>query len=100
MYCSNFFKTFSYFNIRSGARLIRSKRAGVGKSLQKKNLCTDLRVNRNIPGKDITIALHKSVDTDGIIKRLKDEFGYTNDPNDDNCNTIHIDIAHEVMLEI
>ena len=78
----------------SFARLIRSKRAGVGKSLYKKNLCSKLRYKQLLRGKDITIPLYKTISTDDVITRLTDKLdnGYTDIP----YNTIHIDIAHEV----
>ncbi|XP_067936886.1 E3 ubiquitin-protein ligase rnf213-alpha-like [Watersipora subatra] len=79
---------------RSFARLIRSTRAGVGKSLHKKNLCAAVRANKDLSGKDITIPVYKTVDTDVIIKRLNDDLGNGYGVN---CyHTIHFDIAHEV----
>ena len=80
---------------RSSARLIRSERAGVGKSLLKDNLCNTLRNGKGVHGKDITIPVYKVIKVDDIISRLTAEFGngYTKTP----CNTIHLDIAHEVQ---
>lgn len=86
--------SFSTLLFRSGTRLLRSNRAGVGKSLEKLNLCKRVRQNRKLKGKDITIPVYKTVNTDNIIARLNDELGngYTDSPH----HTIHIDIAHEV----
>ena len=83
-----------YVLYRSFARLIRSKRAGVGKSMHKQNLCSALRNVKCIRGKDITIPVYKTINADDVISRLTAELGngYTNTP----CNTIHLDIAHEV----
>lgn len=79
---------------RSSSRLIRSARAGVGKSLKKFNLCNQLRRNKRLKGADITIPIYKTIDTDSIIGRLNTELGngYTDTPH----HTIHVDIAHEV----
>ena len=73
--------------------MIRSERAGVGKSLLKNNLCETLKIKK-VRGENITIPVYKTIKVDDIISRLTDEFGngYTNTP----CNTIHLDIAHEV----
>ena len=79
---------------RSCARLIRSARAGVGKSLTKFNLCNQVRSEKKLKGKDITIPVYKTIDTDSIIAKLNAELGngYSDPPH----HTIHIDIAHEV----
>ena len=79
---------------RTSSRLIRSARAGVGKSLKKFNLCNQLRRNKRLKGNDITIPIYKTIDTDSIIARLNTELGngYTDTPH----HTIHVDIAHEV----
>ena len=59
------------FHCRSNARLIRSQRAGVGKSLQRNNLVEHLRVNLDIrSGEDLTIPIYKTIDTDAIITKL------------------------------
>ena len=59
------------FRYRSNARLIRSQRAGVGKSLQRNNLVEHLRVNLDIrSGEDLTIPIYKTIDTDAIINKL------------------------------
>ncbi|XP_067936885.1 E3 ubiquitin-protein ligase rnf213-alpha-like [Watersipora subatra] len=79
---------------RSYARLIRSSRAGVGKSLQKLNLCHELRVVQEVTGKDITIPIYKVIDTDNIINCLTSKLG--NGYSDTPCSVIHFDIAHEV----
>jgi len=79
------------------SRLIRSNRAGVGKSLQKFNLCTKLRAKHASQGKDITIPIYKTVDVDGLIKRLTGELD--NGFSDDLFHTIHLDIAHEVSAQ-
>lgn len=74
----------------------------MGKSLQKKNLCSQLRSMKDMPGKDIVISVHKIVDTNGIIARLSKELKVGNDERPDeprpelSCNTIHLDIANEV----
>ena len=80
------------------ARLIRSRRAGVGKSLQKNNLLLGLRNTQHIPGKDVIIPVYKSIDTDSIIARLTEALGngYGSNP----CSTIHFDIAHEVRIPL
>ncbi|XP_067940324.1 E3 ubiquitin-protein ligase rnf213-alpha-like [Watersipora subatra] len=80
---------------RSSARLIRSSRAGVGKSLQHKNLRDRLRSMCDLPGKDLTICLHKFVNTDDIIDRLVKELPVLNSSKAP-YHTIHLDIAHEV----
>ncbi|XP_067936897.1 E3 ubiquitin-protein ligase rnf213-alpha-like [Watersipora subatra] len=77
---------------RYRARLIRSERAGVGKSLQKSNLCSKLR--QKLKGKDVTIPVYRSIDTDHVIARLNAELGHGF--RDAGRNTIHLDIAHEV----
>ena len=60
-----------YIYNRSNARLIRSQRAGVGKSLQCNNLVEHLRVNLGIrSGEDLTIPIYKTIDTDAIINKL------------------------------
>ena len=86
--------TTSCFFCRSCSRLIRSERAGVGKSLTKFNLCNQVRAQPRLKGKDITIPIYKAIDTDSIIAKLNAELGngYTENPH----HTIHIDIAHEV----
>ena len=80
------------------ARLIRSKRAGVGKSHYKKNLCSKLRDEKKLAGKDITIPLYKTISADDIIARLADKLG--NGYITETYNTIHIDIAHEVWFNL
>ncbi|XP_067936895.1 E3 ubiquitin-protein ligase rnf213-alpha-like [Watersipora subatra] len=77
---------------RYSARLIRSKRAGVGKSLQKSNLCSQLR--QKLKGMDVTIPIYRTIDTDHVIARLNAKLG--NGFRDVGRNTIHLDIAHEV----
>ncbi|XP_067936891.1 E3 ubiquitin-protein ligase rnf213-alpha-like [Watersipora subatra] len=62
--------------------------------LHKKNLCAAVRTNKHLSGKDITIPVYKTVDTDVIIKRLNDDLG--NGYGADCYHTIHFDIAHEV----
>ena len=73
--------------------MIRSARAGVGKSLKKFNLCNEVR-RKNLAGEFITIPIYKTINTDKIIATLNEELGngYTNAP----YHTVHIDIAHEV----
>ncbi|KAF6021244.1 hypothetical protein EB796_020445 [Bugula neritina] len=80
--------------IKSFCRLIRSKRAGVGKSLRRNDLVAALRKDKKLHGKDITIPIYKTIDTDHIIHRLTEELG--NGYTDSLHNTIHLDIAHEV----
>lgn len=76
-------------------RLIRSKRAGVGKSLQRGNLITKLRNEIELEGQQITIPVYRKISTDTIsarlTKTLKNGYGDTYD-------VIHLDIAHEVSL--
>ena len=86
-------------NFRSSARLIRSTRAGVGKSLQKADLCRRVRAQAEDANdvNDVTISLHKFVDTDSIIKRLTHEFGDAGDKHASGIDVIHLDIAHEVQ---
>jgi len=81
---------------RSFARILRSTRAGVGKSLQRGNLCQTLRQQEKVPGKDITISAHRQIETDEIMCQLFGEFGYCVD--DESFDTIHLDIAHEVWF--
>lgn len=73
--------------------LIRSEVAGVGKSHKHKTLCRQLRVNFPL-GRDITLPIHKHVETDHIVDtlltKLDDAF------NNNVRHTIHIDIANEV----
>ena len=83
------------FLCRSSTRLIRSYRAGVGKSLQYINIINKLRTRRRIQGKDVTIPVYRKVSTDDIIASLKDVLGTG---YNDGCDTIHIDIAHEVSF--
>ena len=47
--------------------------------------------------KDVTIPLHKFVNTDSIIARLTKEFGYAGNLNGSGFDVIHLDIAHEVL---
>ena len=76
-------------------RLIRSKRAGVGKSQQRKNTIDKLRQQKGIPGHDITIPVYRKMVTDDIINSLKEMLGTGYNST---CDTIHIDIAHEVSF--
>ena len=80
------------FIYRSRVRLIRSDRAGVGKSLQKQNLCSRLRNSHALPGIDVTIPAYRQLKTDDIIDRLKELLG---NGYKDGFDTIHLDIAHE-----
>ena len=64
------------------------------------NLCNKLRSESDLPGKDITICIHKTVNIDSIIARLTDEFGCHEEDDDLVYNTIHLDIAHEVTVNI
>lgn len=66
--------------------------------MYKKGLCRRLRSKRKNKGKDITIPIYKTVDTDDIICRLVRDLG--NGISNSECPTIHIDIAHEVGLPI
>ena len=80
---------------RSMARLIRSSRAGVGKSYQKSRLTDKLQNFPQLAGcPDITIPIYKRIDTDAVIHRLRSDLGsgYEGRP----YHAIHLDIAHEV----
>ncbi|XP_060599995.1 E3 ubiquitin-protein ligase RNF213-like [Ruditapes philippinarum] len=82
---------------RSTVRLIKSWRAGVGKSLFKTrqeekllSLNKDIEVRRDI----VSIPLHeKTVDMHNIIQKLLE---YTHTPSEMTARLYHIDIAHEV----
>ena len=79
---------------RMFGRLIRSSRAGVGKSLQKVNLQKKLRSSPHHGGKDLVIPFYKTVSADSLVKFLYKELG--NGYRQASHNLIHIDIAHEV----
>ena len=81
----------------SSARVIRSQRAGVGKSLQHTNMITKLRKEMKIDGTDVTIPVYRTMDTNDIIKTMKERLGTGYNAG---CDTIHIDIAHEVCMHI
>ncbi|XP_060604557.1 E3 ubiquitin-protein ligase RNF213-like [Ruditapes philippinarum] len=82
---------------RSTVRLIKSWRAGVGKSLFKTRqeekllaLNKDIEVRRDV----VSIPLHeKTVDMHNIIQKLLE---YTHTPSEMTARLFHIDIAHEV----
>jgi hypothetical protein len=77
--------------------LIKSWRAGVGKSLFKTRqeekllaLNKDIEVRRDV----VSIPLHeKTVDMHNIIQKLLE---YTHTPSEMTARLFHIDIAHEV----
>lgn len=84
------------FFYRCFARVIVSRRAGVGKSLQVERRIEKLWTGRTRcrTGQDIILTIHQSVENEKLIKSLVDKIG-TN-PQRNIWNTIHIDIAHEV----
>jgi len=55
-----------------------------------------LRQKEKVAGKDITISAHRQIKTDEIMCQLFREFGYC--VEDESCDTIHLDIAHEVWF--
>ena len=67
----------------------------MGKSLRRVNLCNKLRGGKKLKGKDVTLPIYRTIDTDSIIATLNEELEdvYTTDSP---YHTIHIDIAHEV----
>lgn len=77
-------------------RVISSERAGVGKSLKKDRLCSELRNKLKLPGLDITIPIYKKIDVDSIVERLYAKLG--NGFQLDVFPVIHLDIAHAVSM--
>ncbi|XP_063403574.1 E3 ubiquitin-protein ligase rnf213-alpha-like [Mytilus trossulus] len=84
---------------RSSVRVVKSWRAGVGKSLYKKRMVTDLyKLITNITRRrasDITIPLHeKTINVDDIMDILLEE---TLTPQCHEPRIFHIDISHVVQ---
>ena len=86
------------FIFRCSVRVVKSWRAGVGKSLYKKRMVTDLKnlipnaTRQRSP--DITVPLHeKTVDIDCVMSVFLRE---TLPPNCKESRIFHLDIAHEV----
>lgn len=74
------------------ARLVRSDRAGTGKTLQKENLRRKLRDDLEVEGHDVTIPIYKTIEVDKLVSRLHEELSSVVHRS----NLIHIDIASEV----
>lgn len=85
-------------------RLIRSRRAGVGKSLQKQKLLAhldEMRKTEEMPGGGIIIPLYKTVNTDRFMSDLLCKLGrITVDIEQTYYNLIHIDVAREVCYPL
>lgn len=78
---------------RCFGRLIRSSRAGVGKSLQKSNLVRELKRRGDVP--EVTIPFYKTVNADDFFTRLV-KFDSKTPAKDADVNVVHIDVAYEV----
>jgi hypothetical protein len=81
-------------------RIVKSWRAGVGKSLYKKRMVAELyKIVPNIPRKkssSVTIPLHeKAINTDDIMDIFQQE---TLPPQCHEPRIFHIDISHEVYV--
>lgn len=48
-----------------------------------------------VEGTDVIIPVYRSIDTNGILKAMK---SYLGTGYNSGCDTIHIDIAHEVSI--
>ena len=55
-------------------------------------MITKLRYEKKIDGTDVTIPVYRTMDTNDIIKTMKERLGTGYSAG---CDTIHIDIAHE-----
>jgi hypothetical protein len=81
-------------------RIVKSWRAGVGKSLYKKRMVAELyKIVPNIPRRkssNVTIPLHeKAINTDNIMDIFQQE---TLPPRCHEPRIFHIDISHEVRF--
>lgn len=85
-------------HFRSTVRVVKSCRAGVGKTLYKKRMVSDLdkKSGRNMRfnQKELTIPLHdKSIDLDEIMSAL---LAVTLPPGELRPRIFHVDLSHEV----
>lgn len=85
-------------HFRSTVRVVKSCRAGVGKTLYKKRMVSDLdkKSGRNMrfDQKELTIPLHdKSIDLDEIMSAL---LAVTLPPGELRPRIFHVDLSHEV----
>ena len=60
-------------------------------------MITKLRNEKKIEGTDVTIPVYRTMDTNDIIKTMKERLGTRYSAG---CDTIHIDIAHEVCMHV
>ncbi|XP_053391303.1 E3 ubiquitin-protein ligase rnf213-alpha-like, partial [Mercenaria mercenaria] len=82
---------------RSTVRVVKSWRAGVGKSLFKRRREEELQnLNKaHVVSTSVSIPLHdKAVDTHNVVQRLLE---HTNKPEELSARLFHIDVAHEVQ---
>ena len=95
------FNTFCFcFSKRSSIRVVKSWRAGVGKSLFKRNMVTALKERQNTMSEDtelvVTIPLYdKNIVIDEVMKIL---LTHTHPPHIKQPRIFHFDISHEVCL--
>lgn len=69
----------------------------MGKSLLISNLRQKLRREKKIVGKDITIPIYRTANTNKILSSLDQSLG---NGYAERCDTIHLDIAHEVVTSL
>ena len=79
--------------VRHSARVIRSARAGAGKSFQCQKIASTLK-DLDEHRKYVKLCVHKTVDTDSIVHRLNEEL--IEDEQGSTSYTIQFDIANEV----
>jgi len=78
-------------------RLVRSTKAGMGKTRTVKNICKRLSQSSVCKvGSPVTITVHNALDADDIIERLTKKLG--NGFSEDSYCAIHIDIANAVSF--
>jgi len=95
----NTFIILSHLNLcRSTVRVVKSVRAGMGKTLYKKRMEAELKRQGPITERQsvdvVTIPIHeREIDVNVIMSKLLE---YTLQPGDTKARIFHIDLAHEV----
>lgn len=96
LYCSTVKPKMLHATFRSSVRVIKSWRAGVGKTLFKKRIEEELsHLNRGVVHSEaISIPLQeKNIDLHGLISRL---LQHVTRPGEIAARIFHIDVSHEV----